>query len=104
VKEKIYTYTIETVSSEEKDALELSLGDIKFHNPLSNFGLELYSGRIKMSEADLIVFKLKFPEIRISRTYLPKKERQIEIMKRLKLFGIEVDVIEDLVSILKNTE
>ena len=93
MKERTYSYVIRATSTEEKDALESHLGNVKFHNPLEGFGIELWgswSCRIRMSEADLLVFKLKFPNATISRTYLSKEKRFMEDLKQLERFGLEL--------------
>jgi hypothetical protein len=91
MKEKSYSYTIQVLSPTEKDMLESYFGNVKLHSPFGAYGIELFwIGRVKMTEADLLVFKLKFPEIEISRTYLSKEKRFLENKRQLEKFGIEI--------------
>ena len=84
---KTYSYTIRFTSEEEKDRYSDIIPNPIYNQYLARFGLRLWECRMNLTSEDLVVLRLKAPDLDISRTYLSKKEKMI---RALKDFGIEV--------------
>jgi hypothetical protein len=87
MKEKSYSYTVQFTSDEEKDKYSDIISNLIYNDYLARFGLTLWTCRMRLTSQDLLVIKLKYPDLNISRTYLPKKER---VLQTLKKFGVEL--------------